>query len=144
MCQALSQALPHFERLPKTLENSIPRLPRPIFWRDRSFLTVTAVTTSVNNDLSASVLIALANPVIIRLLLKKGEETPDTSTMFGGGGGNRTHVRKPLAAESTCLSAFLLSSQQANKSGKSTRLDVLQKCSQPSPEGNRMAENPAK
>jgi len=32
---------------------------------------VTAVTTSVKNDLSASALIALVNQVIIRLLLKK-------------------------------------------------------------------------
>ena len=140
MCQALSQTLPHFERL---LELHPSASTAPILARSGLSYSDGGHHTSVNNDLSASVLLDFVNQVIIRLRSNKRGNVRYVQ-MFGGGGGNRTHVRKPLAAESTCLSAFLLSSQQANKSGKSTRLDVLQKCSQPSPEGNRMAENPAK
>ena len=61
----------------------------------------------------------------------------------GGGGGNRTHVRKLWAAESTRLSDFFFHSKQAKETGKLTCMNVLQYVYQPSPEGDKTVENPA-
>ena len=45
----------------------------------------------------------------------------------GGGGGNRTHVRKPSIADSTCLSGFTVTSGKHSKLGKETHSTPSQK-----------------
>ena len=45
----------------------------------------------------------------------------------GGGGGNRTHVRKPSVVNSTCLSGFTITSCKHSKLGKETHTTPSQK-----------------
>ena len=61
----------------------------------------------------------------------------------GGGGGNRTHVRKSLAANSTCLSGFTITSSEHSKLGKETHAMPSQKFLEESLGGIRTFEKSA-